>query len=153
VTLPPLRERRDDIPLLIDNCLLRRRQAGGVDIQGLSPEAMRLLCAHPFPGNIRELENIIEYASILCTGGLIQVEHLPAEVRACEHPGQGVDRPPTMEDIRYRGALEAVERNGGNRNAACRDLGISKDTLRRILSRGEPGHADDPLDLSNQAWT
>ncbi len=149
MTLPPLRERRDDIPLLIEHCLLRRRQSGGVDIQGLSPEAMRLLCAHRFPGNIRELENIIEYASILCTGGLIQVEHLPADVRACEHPGQNADRPPTMEDIRYRGALEAVERNGGNRNAACRDLGISKDTLRRILSRGE----SDPLDLSNQAWT
>jgi len=157
MTLPPLRERRDDIPLLIDNCLLRRRQAGGVDIQGLSPEAMRLLMAHPFPGNIRELENIIEYASILCTGGLIQVEHLPADVRACEHPGADANRPPamppTMEDIRFRGAVEAVERNAGNRNAACRDLGISKDTLRRILSRGEVDQSDDPLDVGNQAWT
>jgi len=151
MTLPPLRDRRDDIPLLIDNCLKRRRQAGGKDIQDLSPEALRLLMAHPFPGNIRELENIIEYASILCTGGLIQVEHLPADVRACEHLGAGAYRPPTMEDIRYRGALEAVERNGGNRNAACRDLGISKDTLRRILSRGEPGQADEPLDMGSQA--
>lgn len=153
MTLPPLRERRDDIPLLIEHCLRRRRQVGNIDIQGLSPEAMRLLLAHPFPGNIRELENIIEYASILCTGGLIQVEHLPADVRACEHPGADSNRPPTMEDIRYQGAVEAVERNGGNRNAACRDLGISKDTLRRILSRGEPGQSDDPLDVGNQAWT
>ena len=158
MTLPPLRERKDDIPLLIDNCLRRRSQAGGkVDIQGLSAEAMRLLMAHPFPGNIRELENIIEYASILCPGGLIQVEHLPADVRACEHPGPesgAAGRPPSMEDIRFRAAVEAVERNGGNRNAACRDLGISKDTLRRILSRGEPGQADNPadnpLDIANQ---
>jgi PAS domain S-box-containing protein len=148
MTLPPLRERRDDIPLLIENCLLRHRGSGGVDIQGLSPEAMRLLSAHPFPGNIRELENIIEYARILCPGGLIQVEHLPADVRACEHPGPS-ERPPSMEDIRFRAAVEAVERNNGNRNAACRDLGISKDTLRRILNRGEA----DPLDVANQAWT
>ena len=150
MTLPPLRERKNDIPLLVEHSLRRRREAGSkVDIQGLSAEAMRLLLAHPFPGNIRELENIIEYASILCTGGLIQVEHLPADVRACEHLGPAGNTPPTMpptmEDIRYQGAVEAVERNGGNRNAACRDLGISKDTLRRILSRGEPGSADDPL--------
>jgi sigma-54 dependent transcriptional regulator, acetoin dehydrogenase operon transcriptional activator AcoR len=153
MTLPPLRERRGDITLLVDHCLRQRRQAGGKDIQGLSSEAMRLFLAHPFPGNIRELENILEYACILCPGGLIQVEHLPADVRACEHSGPGANRPPTMEDIRYRAALEAVERNGGNRNAACRDLGISKDTLRRILNRGEANQLDDPLDVSNQAWT
>ncbi len=155
MTLPPLRERKGDLPLLVDYSLKRRRisQAGGKDIQGVSPEAMRLLAAHSFPGNIRELENILEYASILCPGGLIQVEHLPADVRACEHPGPGADKPPTMEDIRHQACVEAVERNGGNRNAACRDLGISKDTLRRILSRGEPGSEDDPLDLGNQVLT
>jgi len=149
MTLPPLRQRRDDIPLLVEDSLKRRRQAGGKDIQGFSPEAMRLLAAHPFPGNIRELENIIEYASILCPGGLIQVEHLPADVRACEHPGPIPSGTLTMEDIRYRAAVEAVERNGGNRNAACRDLAISKDTLRRILNKGD----NDPLELGNQAWT
>jgi transcriptional regulator with PAS, ATPase and Fis domain len=151
MTLPPLRQRRGDIPLLIEHSLNRRRQAGAkVDIQGLTPEALRLLLAYAFPGNIRELENILEYACILCPGGLIDVDHLPADVRACEHPGPGADRPPTMEDIRYQGAVAAVERNGGNRNAACRELGISKDTLRRILNRGEPGQSDDPLDIGNQ---
>ena len=149
LTLPPLRERKGDIPLLIDHSLRRRNQTGGKDIQGLAPEAMRLLLAHPFPGNIRELENIIEYACILCPGGLIQVEHLPSDVRTCEHPGPGADRPPTMDEIRYQACLEAVERNDGNRNAACRELGISKDTLRRILGRID----SDPLDVSNQAWT
>jgi len=150
MTLPPLRERRGDIPLLVEHSLKRRGQANGKDIQGLSSEAMRLLQAHAFPGNIRELENIIEYACILCPGGLIQVEHLPADVRACEHPGPGgSSKPLTMEDIRHRAAVEAVERNGGNRNAACRELGISKDTLRRILNRSD----ENPLDVSNQAWT
>jgi len=149
MTLPPLRERRGDIPLLVDNWFRRRRQTGGKDIQGLSTEAMRLLAAHPFPGNIRELENILEYASILCPGGLIQVEHLPADVRACEHPGPLLAAALTMEDIRYRAAVEAVERNGGNRNAACRELCISKDTLRRILNRADEG----PVSAANQAWT
>lgn len=145
MTLPPLRERRGDIPLLVEYSLKRRRQSGaGKDIQGVSPEALRLLQAHTFPGNIRELENILEYACILCPGGLIQIEHLPADVRACEHPGPGAGAggPPTMEEIRYRACQEAVERNGGNRNAACRDLGISKDTLRRILGRAEDEVAD-----------
>jgi transcriptional regulator with PAS, ATPase and Fis domain len=152
MTLPPLRERRDDIPPLVEAALKKRRQTGGKDIQGLSQEAMRLLLAHPFPGNIRELENILEYASILCPGGLIQVEHLPTDVRTCEHPAPrpaGVSAPMTMEEIRYHAAVEAVERNNGNRNAACRELGISKDTLRRILNRAE----ENPLDVSNQAWT
>jgi PAS domain S-box-containing protein len=149
MTLPPLRERRGDIPLLVDHWFKRRMQVGGKDIEGLSAEAMRLLMAHPFPGNIRELENILEYASILCPGGLIQVEHLPADVRACEHPGPLEATGLTMEEIRYRAAVEAVERNGGNRNAACRELGISKDTLRRILNRAD----DSPLSISNQAWT
>jgi PAS domain S-box-containing protein len=149
MTLPPLRERRGDIPLLVDYSLNRRRLAGGKDILGLSTEAMRLLNLHNFPGNIRELENILEYACILCPGGLIQVEHLPADVRTCERQETVAAGPPSMEDIRYHACLEAVERNGGNRNAACRDLRISKDTLRRILGRGE----DDPLDVGNQAWT
>jgi len=149
MTLPPLRQRRGDIPLLVDNWFARHRQTGGKDVEGLSAEAMRLLTAHPFPGNIRELENILEYASILCPGGLIQVEHLPADVRACEHPGPLLATALTMEDIRYRAAVEAVERNGGNRNAACRELCISKDTLRRILNRAD----ESPLNIANQAWT
>jgi len=149
MTLPPLRERRGDISLLVEHSLKRRRYAGGKDIQGLTPEAMRLLLAHPFPGNIRELENILEYASILCPGGLIQVEHLPADVRTCEHPGPAASGALTMEDIRHRAAVQAVERNGGNRNAACRELGISKDTLRRILNRAE----NSPQDESSPAGT
>ncbi|HWR04019.1 MAG TPA: sigma 54-interacting transcriptional regulator [Humidesulfovibrio sp.] len=152
MTLPPLRERRGDIALLVDAALKSRNLTSGKDIEGLSPEAMRLLMAHPFPGNIRELQNILEYACILCPGGLIQVEHLPADVRACEHPSPsqtGLNGPMTMDEIRYRAAIEAVERNGGNRNAACRELGISKDTLRRILNRAD----ENPLDVANQAWT
>lgn len=134
IHLHPLRERRGDIPLLVDHALRRVRQNARKDIQGISREAMHILLQYDFPGNIRELENIIEYASILCHGGHIQVEHLPMHLHPKDMKAPQ-EESRTMEAIRYRACLEAVERNGGNRNAACRELEISKDTLRRILQQ------------------
>uniref|UniRef100_A0A7C4ENK1 PAS domain-containing protein n=1 Tax=Fundidesulfovibrio putealis TaxID=270496 RepID=A0A7C4ENK1_9BACT len=137
-TLPPLRERSQDIPLLVDNALRLRRSTLGKDIGGVSPEVMRLLTRYDYPGNIRELENIIEYACILCPGGLIQVPHLPKHLRPAA-PTSAQDGPMTMEEVRQLAAKRAVQRNQGNRNAACRELGISKDTLRRLLKEPEDG--------------
>ncbi len=137
ITLPPLRARLGDLPRLVENILARRRAADGKDIQGVTPEVLRLLKSYAFPGNIRELENIIEYGGILCPGGLIGVEHLPGHLRPAPGLTPGADRGMTMEDIRYQATQRAVARNQGNRNAACRELEISKDTLRRILRRGE----------------
>ncbi|GFK93757.1 Transcriptional regulatory protein ZraR [Fundidesulfovibrio magnetotacticus] len=131
-TLPPLRERSQDVPLLVDHALRHRRRAQGKDIRGVAPEAMRLLTRYGYPGNIRELENILEYACILCPGGLIQVDHLPRNLRPAIRPVTS-DGPMTMDEVRYHAAVKAVKRNLGNRNAACRELGISKDTLRKIL--------------------
>jgi DNA-binding NtrC family response regulator len=109
------------------------------NIETVSPEAMARLMRHDYPGNIRELENIIEYAAILCQGQTIELCHLPEHLRgeagAC--PSR-LGR--TMAEIRFQAASDAVDRHGGNRNAACRELGISKDTLRRILGRRD---ADD----------
>jgi PAS domain S-box-containing protein len=134
-TLPPLRERRHDIPLLVENSLDRWRKALGKDIRGVSREVLRQLMRYPYPGNVRELENIFEYACILCPRGLIQMDHLPRTLRrAILSPGE--DAPLTMDEVRYRAAVKAVKSNQGNRNAACRDLGISKDTLRKILRLG-----------------
>jgi PAS domain S-box-containing protein len=135
INLPPLRERGQDVPLLVEHALAGRRRLSGKDIQGASPEVMRILARHPFPGNIRELENIIEYACILCPGGLIQPEHLPRHLRPGQRPENG-DDPLTMDEIRHQAAVRAVKRNAGNRNAACRELGITKDTLRKLLRRG-----------------
>jgi len=134
--LPPLRERGQDVPLLVDHTLRHRRRAQGKDIRGVSPEAMRLLTRYSYPGNIRELENILEYACILCPGGLIQVDHLPRNLRPAIRPLTS-DGPMTMDEVRYHAAVKAVKRNLGNRNAACRELGISKDTLRKILKLNE----------------
>ena len=134
-TLPPLRERVQDVPLLVDQAIGRWRKALCKDIRGVVPEVLRQLMRYPYPGNIRELENIIEYACILCPGGLIQTDHLPRTLRRpILVPGE--EAPLTMEEVRYRAAVKALKCNQGNRNAACRDLGISKDTLRKILRQG-----------------
>ena len=136
LVLPPLRERIQDIPLLCDAILKRRQESHPKDVHGATAEVMLLLMRYDYPGNIRELENILEYACILCPGGLIQVEHLPPRLN-CKHPPNGNGSAHTMEEIRYLAVLKAVERNGGNRNAACRELDITKDTLRRILRQHE----------------
>jgi len=136
LVLPPLRERSQDIPLLVEHSLRHRRQLLGKDIRGVTPEVMRLLLRHDYPGNIRELENIIEFACILSPGGLIEPEHLPKSLRPAIRP-PSEDFPLTMDEVRYHAAKRAVMRNLGNRNAACRELGITKDTLRRILRISE----------------
>jgi PAS domain S-box-containing protein len=132
LTLPPLRQRGQDIPLLVEHCLRQRSTVLSKEIRGVTPEVMRILMRHDYPGNIRELENIIEYACILCPGGLIEPDHLPRHLRPAIRP-DSQDLPLTMEEVRYHAARRAVARNLGNRNAACRELGITKDTLRRIL--------------------
>lgn len=134
IRIPPLRERPGDIPLLVDRILGRCRLACRKNIAAVSPETMRRLLAHDWPGNIRELENTLEYAAILCPGQEIGPEHLPEPLRRLAPAPEAVGGR-TMADIRFQAAREAVARHGGNRNAACRELRISKDTLRRILGK------------------
>jgi PAS domain S-box-containing protein len=135
LVLPPLRQRPEDIPLLAEHFIARQNALAGKDIQGLAPEALQILMRHSFPGNVRELENVIEYAFILCPGGLIRPEHLPENLA----PGQDLGPlPPLMgslAEIKRRAASEALTRNNGRVMAACRELDVSKDTLRRILNQ------------------
>jgi PAS domain S-box-containing protein len=81
IHLPPLRERKEDIPLLINHFLTKFNREFGRKVHGLSAEAMGVLLNYHYPGNIRELENIIEHAMVLCTGPTIQIEHLPMDIR------------------------------------------------------------------------
>lgn len=134
IVLPPLRERTEDIPLLTDLFVNRQNLLQGKDVAGPDEDVLRILLSHPFPGNVRELENIIEYAFILCPGGLIRPAHLPEYIRPVEGAVPS-PAPGTLEEIKRRAALAAIERHGGKRMAACRELNISKDTLRRILAR------------------
>ncbi|WP_419788337.1 sigma-54 interaction domain-containing protein [Pseudodesulfovibrio sp.] len=133
--LPPLRERREDIPLLVEHFVEQFNALQGKQIQGVSEDVLLLFLRHDFPGNVRELENILEYSFILCTSGFIQQEHLPDYLQAraeTETSDSGLHG--SMDEIKRRAARHAVERNQGRRMAACRELGITKDTLRRLLT-------------------
>jgi PAS domain S-box-containing protein len=133
--LPALRDRREDIPLLIDHFVDEFNTVRGRAVRGVSEDVLQVLMRHDFPGNIRELENILEYAFILCNAGFIQIEHLPEYLHPVGRTGQGGALCGTLEEIKCRAAWQAVERHGGRKMAACRELDISKDTLRRLLAR------------------
>ncbi|MBN2345421.1 MAG: sigma 54-interacting transcriptional regulator [Candidatus Aminicenantes bacterium] len=138
VELPPLRRRKEDIPLLVGQFIARFNRLQRKEIEGISPEALSLLIAHEWPGNIRELENVIEHAFILCRGGAIAIEHLPEELRASGGtPGKAGDVRSAHDLLDAQAIRAALERHHGNRAAAARDLGIHKTTIfRRIRKLG-----------------
>jgi two-component system response regulator HydG len=133
VRLPPLRDRRDDIPELVAHYLALHGRALGKPPRSLSNDAMRLLLSYPWPGNVRELSNIIERVVILAAGQVISAEELPPEFH-------GTSSAPTE----LRAAVEQFERThialvlrltGGNREQAAKLLGVDPATLYRRLSR------------------
>jgi len=135
LVLPPLRERKEDIPLLIDHFINHFNRMRSRDVAGVSPDSLRILMEHKYPGNIRELQNIVEHAFVLCSAGLIDVQHLPDYLRPTRSPLLSVGA--TLEEVETRLIADAIERNNGNRLAAARELGIHKSTLfRKIKSLG-----------------
>jgi len=145
--LPCLRQRREDIPLLVDHFVARLNRLKGKDIAGISDEVLARLMAHDFPGNVRELENILEHAFVLCRGGLIEISHLPPHlcrdaVSPLVRPGQGL----TLDALEQLVIGDALRRHQGNRKAAARELGIDPSTLFRKLKRrqGRPGPRHEP---------
>jgi transcriptional regulator with PAS, ATPase and Fis domain len=136
VELPPLRKRKEDIPLLVEKSIDRFNRIQRRSVEGITAEALSLLMAHDWPGNVRELENIIERAFVLCRVGSIDIAHLPDELRAHNAP---VDSTPGMMnahdllDAEYIRAT--LQRNNFNRLAAAKDLGIHKTTLFRRIKR------------------
>ena len=138
IELPPLRRRKEDIPLLVDRFIDRFNRRQRKSVCGLSADALSLLMAHDWPGNIRELENLVERAFILCTDGDIDVGHLPAELLTDDlAAGRATDLRTVHTILDARAIEAALARNGYNRLAAARDLGIHKTTLfRRIRKLG-----------------
>ncbi|MGI6065681.1 MAG: sigma-54 interaction domain-containing protein [Bacillota bacterium] len=135
--LPPLRERKEDIPLLADHIIQRFNNLKGKNILGLSRDALALLMKYDYPGNVRELENIIEYAFILCEEGLILADHLPEKFsqRFSESNPKCTAANFTLDEVKKQAVLDALERNSWKRMATCRELGISKGTLRRMIQQ------------------
>jgi transcriptional regulator with PAS, ATPase and Fis domain len=134
LNLPPLRDRSEDLPLLINHFIRRFNLLQNKNIAGISEDALRVLMRYNFQGNVRELENIVEYAFILCPDGFIHIEHLP-EFLHPQTSAATMSAPRTLEEIKCQAVLQALQRNQGKKMVTCRELDISKDTLRRMLDR------------------
>ncbi|MCG8552038.1 MAG: sigma 54-interacting transcriptional regulator, partial [Desulfobacterales bacterium] len=136
ISLPPLRHRMEDIPYLVDQFISRLNLRRNKMIQGISPGVLAAFMAHDFPGNIRELENIIEHAFVLCGKELIAMAHLPPSLVAKSRSKADDNKNPVVA-AQIQMITDALKRNNNNRNAAARDLGIHKSTLfRRIKKLG-----------------
>ena len=142
IPIPPLRERRGDMPLLIDALLqrvVRQRQ------QVIAPAALALLQAYDYPGNVRELRNVLERASLMCDGEVIGVEHLPPEVHAAagavatdktrSDPEADVARPVAWRDIEQQALQDQIGQHRGTRRELAARLGVSERTLYRMVRR------------------
>lgn len=133
--LPPLRERKEDIAVLVEQFIRRFNRLQHRTVPGIGSEALSLLMAHHWPGNIRELENVIERAFILCGAGRIDIDHLPEELTMAtrREPSGSLDSAHDALDI--QAIQDALESNNFNRLAAARALGIHKTTLFRRMKR------------------
>jgi PAS domain S-box-containing protein len=131
--LPSLSQRREDIPLLVDHLVAKFNRLQGKDIEGVSEEVMAQLMEYEYPGNVRELENIIEQAFVLCRGRLIELHHLPAELRPSGASGYGGSNAMSLQAMEKLLISEALRRHQGSRNKAARQLGVNPSTLYRKL--------------------
>jgi PAS domain S-box-containing protein len=143
IALPDLASRMEDVPLLANHFLQQLCRLHGKDIIGISDEVLSTLLRYRFPGNVRELKNVVEYAFVLCPGGMILPEHLPERLTPAigsEGARARVAPPPDatgssrrLSDVEARLILETLERNGYQRLKTARELGISKTTLWRKI--------------------
>jgi DNA-binding NtrC family response regulator len=141
IVLPPLRERREDIPLLIEFLLRTFAVRLGKPVTAVSRQAMDVLMKYDYPGNVRELENILERAVILARHAVIYVEDLPLHLREAppedggDIPAGQASLPEVLHGIERQMLLRALERHGGVQTRAAAELGISERVLRYKLRK------------------
>jgi len=141
ISLPPLRERREDIPVLMEHFLKKYSRENKRDVSAISKEAKELLMRYDYPGNVRELENIIERAVVLCRGDTLTTQDLPLNLResktevALEEARKRRDLPETLEGIERQLITQALERSGGVQTRAAEELGISERVLRYKMKK------------------
>jgi len=139
--LPPLRKRKEDIPLLSEHFIQKINRLSDKAIQGFAFSVLPILMSHDFPGNVRELENIIEYAMVVCKNTLIGVEHLPDYLRPhSDHrestvPSEHDERDQSRDELERFYINEALRRNNWNRSATAAQIGIHTTTLWRKIKR------------------
>jgi PAS domain S-box-containing protein len=132
--LPPLIERKEDIPLLVDHFIERFNTITGKQIVGISQNALAALALYGWPGNVRELENAIEHAFVLCLDGMIRLEHLPEQIQPQKEPLY-VPAQKSLKAIEKQAIIRALTKNNWRKMATARELGIDKNTLRRKIQR------------------
>ncbi len=151
LSLPPLRHRMEDIPMLVDNFIHKMNIRQGKFIQGIDTKVLKGLMSHEFPGNIRELENLIEHAFVLCFEGYIKLSHLPGFLSLAtdingsfnngnNHEHNSSDSIDSSDSDPVKSAqiqliVDALARNNNKKTAAAKDLGIHKSTLFRRIKR------------------
>ncbi len=139
IQLPPLRTRRCDIPLLCNHFISLFNIRYGKEIRGISSEALNRLLVYEFPGNIRELENIIEHSFVFCKGTEILIEHLPGELyQVCPKSDNAAVRLPAIrsfQDLEKMFIEQVLMETNGNRLKAAQKLGIDKSTLFRKMKK------------------
>ena len=144
--LPPLRDRKEDISLLIDHFISKFNRLHNKNICCVINEITVALLAYNYPGNVRELENIIEHCFVLCEGEIIEAKYLPSSVRPALKKENAQDsKPTTIKQMEIILITQALRRNNGNKTATSKELGIDKSTLFRkmkafdIKSNSYPG--------------
>ena len=137
ILLPPLQDRREDIPLLVNHFLQRFNALQGRRILRCSERVMAALMRYPFPGNIRELENAIEHAFVVCAGDTIRLDDLPPHLvaAASQPPSLENGRTRPLDDAEAEVIRSALARHHGNRQSAAAELGISRNTLWRKIKK------------------
>jgi DNA-binding NtrC family response regulator len=131
VKLPPLRERREDIPLLVDHFIKRFNEKFGRDISGISTEVQGLFMEYGWPGNIRELEHAIEHAFVLCRHPVITLSDVPQELK--DFTGAPVSTPAKEREDPSQAIIDALKKAGWNKVKAAQLLGMSRSTLYRKI--------------------
>ncbi len=140
LSLPPLRDRKEDIPLLAEHFIRKFNRLNDRHIKGLSPEALGLMMANDFPGNVRELENMVEYASVVCKNSIVGPEHLPGHLP----PPEGVrtesvhrtmNSEASWEETERAFIVAALKKNNWKKADTAHDLGIHPSTLWRKMKR------------------
>ncbi|MCK5404120.1 MAG: sigma 54-interacting transcriptional regulator [Desulfobulbaceae bacterium] len=137
IPLPPLRERQEDIPLLVETFIKRNRKKTEKQIAGISREALDILIHYSWPGNVRELINVIEYAFVLCPGGQITVQYLPSTLQTA-FPSVPLDMPGLRrenEETSRQALINALKACGGNQSKAAKMLGVSRVTVWKRMKK------------------
>ena len=133
IELPPLRERLEDIPLLVDHFCDLFNRSFKKKIDGISEEVLRIFMSYPWPGNIRELEHAIEHAFVLCRDRTIRVDHVPSEIKEYAKIKKTIPEKSSIEAPQV--IVEALDKTGWNKAKAARLLGISRQTLYRKMDK------------------